>query len=119
MDYSKIPLLKNHYKLQRKEFAAILGVSVTGFDHKLKEETFTVKDIELIASHLKVPISYFFGETYSLGEIGMPNDSCRECIKKEAVIEKLEDQLKESQEEIARLNREIGRNAPEKRAKAG
>ena len=65
MDYSKLTLLKNKFRLTRKEFAEILGVTVTGLDNKLNNQTFTVKDLEILSSHLRIPISYFFGEKYT------------------------------------------------------
>ena len=120
MIYSKLTILKNRLKAPRKDFAEILGVTVTGLDTKLKNETFTVKDIEIIANHFNVPISYFFEEK-AYSTVSEPSESyrsCMDCAKKEGIIETLTDLLKQKEDQIAQLNRELGGRTPSKQANA-
>ena len=118
MIYSRLTLLKNQHRLKRKELAEILGVTETGLDYKLNKESFTVKDIEVLASYFKVKIGYFFEEKDYQGDT-KSGGLCIECLKKDGLIEGLQEMLKEKDLKIEELSREIGRRTTIKRAKAG
>ena len=117
MNYSRITLLKDQHRTQRKEMAELLGVTTAGYDNMMKKETFTVKNLEIIANYFKVPITYFFDENKTLTQTEEPGN-CIECYKKEGIIDSLLNQLDQKELKIQELNREIGRSEPGKRRKA-
>jgi transcriptional regulator with XRE-family HTH domain len=119
MDYSKITVLVNKHRLTKKELAEILHVTPHGVNYKFENETFTVKDLESIAKYFQVPVSYFLEDNYNKTEQKAGLAHCEECSKRDAIIELLNDQIKSKDEMIASLNRELGRNYPGERAKAG
>jgi hypothetical protein len=120
MDYSKITLLKNKLRNPRKDLAEILKITVTGLDRKINHQYWSVKDIETLSDYFKVPISYFFGEEFSIvSEDPDKYITCKDCIRKEGVIEALKDQLQEKEKKIEQLNREIGGTTPSKAAQVG
>ena len=60
-------------------------------------------------------MSYFFDDNKDLiknDDSNVSDVSCLECIKKDAKIELLEEQLKEKESKIDALNREIGKSIP-------
>jgi transcriptional regulator with XRE-family HTH domain len=81
-----------------------IGMSQPGFVASLNNESLTVKNLEKLADVFNVPVSYFFEDG---NEEKKP---CRECDKIEAKLEILKELLYEKEREIAKLNRELGRN---------
>jgi len=120
MDYSKLTEIKNKYKLTIPELALILGYTKSGLIKKINNDTIFVKDIEKLAAHFNLPMDYFFSTNkLSAKDEGVKYNTCKDCIEHKAIIQELRTEIKEQKEEIALLNRELGRSQPGERAKVG
>lgn len=108
MEYSKLSKLQK-VAGNKKLFAERIGMSEQGVSNMIKNRTMTVETLELICIRFKVPITYFYeDESHELRE-PTPEYSSK-YSKLEAKIEMLQEMLREKDDEIARLNRELGRN---------
>lgn len=113
MNYSKIEKLRNSEK-SKKLFAEKLGMTEHGVLHMLKHRTMTVETLERIALVYNRPIEYFFSEdnqtTVSKDEKpSYGKQPCKDCEKTRAKLELALQLMKEKDEEIARLNRLVGK----------
>lgn len=113
MDYSKLKKLQE-VAGTNINFADKIGMSEQGVANMIKNRTMTVQRLEHICITFKVPITYFYeDENHELRE-PTPEYSSR-YAKLEAKLEMLQDMLRDKDEEIARLNRELGRKEPQKK----
>jgi transcriptional regulator with XRE-family HTH domain len=111
MIYNKIDKLRKKQKSQ-KILADAVGMTVQGLNLMLNKRTMTVDTLEKIAKYFEVSPAYFFEEESNL--VGESKHSykqkCIDCSKYEGQIELLSKLLREKDDMIARLNREIGSN---------
>lgn len=120
MDYSKITLLVKKQRITKAELAGLFGITYNGLSKKFNKGTLTVVELEKVSDFLKVPVSYFFEDKpHSVQEPEKTYKTCKECLKKDTLIEELRRENKIQKEDIAMLNRELGRNYPNERAKVG
>ena len=83
----------------------------TGYRHMLINKTCKVETLELISKICNVPITYFFYNAQEYKEVDELNQDlsyCKECVKKDAKIEILQEQNHEKEEIISSLNQTIG-----------
>jgi len=120
MDYSKLTEIKNRFKLTLPELAIILGITKSGLIKKIQNDTIYVKDIEKLAVHFNLPISFFFKEKDTIVKEPKVNyNTCPDCREKEGQIKLLNAQLESKDREIIRLNLELERIQPGEREEAG
>lgn len=112
MNYSKVEKLRNSEK-SKKLFAQKLGMTEHGVLHMLSKRTMTVETLERIALVYKKPIEYFFSDdsndTLVNDESGPYTKPCKDCEKVKAKLELALQMLREKDEEIAKLNRLVGK----------
>jgi hypothetical protein len=120
MNYSKLRLLHARTQLSDVKFARSIGMTDHGYRKMLDNQTCTVERLETICKVYNIPVAQFFDETSNIvSEPTMPYGDCRECLRKDGIIETLKDQLQEKEKKIEQLNREIGGTAPSKTAQVG
>ncbi len=118
MNYSKLKTLQTRTQLSDVKFAKSIGMTDVGYKRMLDKQTCTVERLENICKVYNLELSFFFeASSNKASESVVSFGSCRECEKKEAVIETLKGQLKQKDEEIASLNRELGGLDESKRAR--
>lgn len=107
MDYSKLEKLRDNEK-NLKLFAKKIGMTEQGVSKMLTNRTITVERLEHICMVYRVPILSFFTENNN--ELNEPSAEygTGKCARLEAKLEMLLDMLREKDEEIAKLNRELG-----------
>lgn len=106
--------------LSDRKFAESIGMSGPGYKGMLDNRTCSIETIELICKTYNVSLSYFFDEPGNqFNEPAVKYGNCKECAKKDVLIEELRREIKSQKEDIAMLNREVGRNLPGERAKVG
>ncbi len=120
MNYSKIKVLQNQKNLSDRKFAKSIGLTGPGYKTMIEKHTCTVETLETICKIYGLELSYFFDES------GVPfcnpviiDENCPRCKVFEAIIEELRNDKKEQQNQIALLNRELGRRSTGERGKAG
>ncbi len=109
MVYNKINKLR---KKQRNQslLADAIGMTVQGVNLMMKKKTMTVETLEKIAKYFEVsPASFYEEDESSLHDLKR-GVKCRnvDCLRLEAQLDLLTKILKEKDEEIAKLNREVG-----------
>jgi hypothetical protein len=113
MDYTKITLLKNRNRVPIKQMAAILEVTVSGYYYIINNQTLTVKQLVSLANYFKVPITHFFPNEQNITVVNEKQakygTKCENCESYRLEIDILTRQIKEKEQSIAELNREIGR----------
>ncbi len=115
MDYNKVWSLFNKHGLSQNAAARIVGMSSPGFATMMKRETMTISTLEKIAAYFKVPIQEFFEKTeYSISadrstevnESYIKLYNCENCIKKQREVDKLKDEMKETQKQLIEIQKE-------------
>ena len=104
MDYNKIKELQLSNNLSDAKFATSIGMSNPGYRSMLDKKTCTVKILENICTTYRVSADYLLFDS----NVTYPNEVCKSCIKKDAIIEILQDQNKEKEVIISELNQNIG-----------
>lgn len=89
----KIRDLCNTHKLSLKELSEKIGLTQTGLQNVLKNNSTSIETLEKIASVLHVPVSYFFEE-----EIKVSENKDFEALEKR--IKELEEQLEDKKKII-------------------
>jgi len=112
MNYNKIEVLQK-IAGKKKDFAAKIGWTVHGVTRMIKERSMTVETLEKICSTFNVPITFFFEEDNN--ELREPSAVYETKNNKDTRIELLMEIIREKDEEIARLNREMGRKETQKK----
>lgn len=113
MDYSKLEKLRENEK-NLKLFAKKIGMTEQGVTSMLLNRTITVERLEHICMIYRVPIvSFFTADDNELHEPSNDYAAAKEQLDK--TVEMLLEMLREKDEEIARLNRELGRRGNEKK----
>lgn len=58
----KLQELQEHKKVSQKELAEIIGLTRNGLQKKLQspKKTFYIEELQKIADHFNIPITYFF-----------------------------------------------------------
>jgi len=95
-----------------RAFAEKIGMSSTGFREAMKRQTLSVQILENIADVLGVPVISFF-EGSDTSEAHDPPEhyskKCTNCAKKDGQIELFTKLLADKEQQIATLNKELGR----------
>ncbi len=119
MVYNKINKLR---KKQRNQtlLAQAIGMTVQGLNLMMKKRTMTVDTLEKIAHYFEVTPASLFDEDGII--VHDPKQSykskCSECSRCEAQLELMMKILKEKDEALAHLNRELGSNCAQKNKEA-
>lgn len=113
MDYTKITMLKNRSRISVKMMASVLDVTVSGYYYVINNQTLTVKQLINLAKYFKVPITYFFPNESPQPIVNEKSpkygNKCENCESYLLEIDILRRQLKDKDQSLAELNREIGR----------
>jgi len=104
MDYSKIRVLMMQRNFSLRNMARTIGVSDSGFKAMMERDTMTIHNLEKISQVFEVPVTYFF-EDSSSGK----KKPCPDCIKCNAKLDLLKQQLYEKEKELKELYKEMGR----------
>lgn len=112
MNYNKIEVLQK-VAGKKKDFAAKIGWTVHGVNRMIKERSMTVETLEHICNTFNVPITFFFEDDNN--ELREPSAVYETKNNKDARIDLLMEMIREKDDEIARLNREIGRKDTQKK----
>lgn len=104
MDYSKIRVLMMQRNFSLRNMARTIGVSDSGFKSMMERDTMTIQTLEKISQVFDVPITYFFDDS-TTGK----KKPCPECIKCNAQLDLLKQQLTEKEKELKELYKEMGR----------
>ena len=95
-----------------RSFAQKIGMSSTGFRAAMERQTLSVQILENIADVLGVSVISFF-EGSETREVHEPPEhyskKCTNCAKKDGQIELFTKLLAEKEQQIANLNKELGR----------
>lgn len=118
MDYSKIRVLMLKHNYNNNSFSKAIGMSTPGFKASIEKGTLTVQNLESICKVFNVPISYFFENDDFLQEPDIRyRKQCKECLKKDGKIELLTKLLKDKEDYIKELYKDLGRSSPGKDGK--
>lgn len=118
VDYSRITLLIRSKNLSENKFAESIGMSGNGFRSMMNNQTLKIEVLEKICEVYSLPITHFFENSNLLKEPDPKyGKQCKECLKKDGKIELLTEQLKQRDDYIKDLYRDLGRKSPGKDGK--
>ena len=106
MNYNKIGVLQK-VAGNKTKFAERIGWTTHGVIRMIKEQSMTVETLELICNAFNVPVTFFFEE--DTNELKEPSAIYQTKKNNEARVDLLMDMIREKDDEIAKLNRELGR----------
>ncbi len=102
MDYSRIKDVIRNRNLSIEEVSKAIGITTGGFHSMVKLNTMSIKNLELIADFLDVPITDFFGESKLNQEISKDNKP-----KEQILVERKDSEFIKQLKEIISSKKEI------------